>query len=417
MTAVACLRILVGDARNSAQSDQLAVMVAKIAGAFLESRWRWPRRHGEIAPFAFLLADPKASELDAAELTALSEDLHLKLFGMNGAGSICLGMLEGEQEAVTRFAAVDAQVLRRVLSEGGDIPGLVGRISEITPQGVRVVSPAHEAGPLRSVAAEGSTAPRSGLPADRDFELGYRGVWCSLKDQFIGDGLVARQVGARAFHSIVDGPGELPTPDATAAFDITGLEAAPEALAVSRGTLFLPISFSTTIHPHTRESYRDALERLPQKQRPRLAAAVYGVPRAPSFAAIAQLKAFLAPYFSFIDLQTADPDFQIDSLTLEAVNSVTLTLPDADDGVRIAIATRFMANREAFQRRRIWPAITNVRTRRELEFCIRQRVPFLSGKAVCTHLSSPANHSSFTVDHLPRRTTTLPNAHGMSVAI
>ena len=114
-----------------------------------------------------------------------------------------------------------------------------------------------------------------------------------------------------------------------------------------------------------------------------------------------------ASIISFVDLQTADPDFQIDALMMEAVNSVTLSLPDIDEGGRMAAIIRFMGHRDAYHRRRIWPAITNVRSRRELELCIRQRVPFLSGKAVCDHLVAPADPINYAADRLPLHETIL----------
>lgn len=151
MTAIACLRILIDPDKAAAGGDTLAALVSKVADAFLESRWCWPRRHGPIAPYAFLLADPRATELDALELTTLSDELQKKLFGDSEAGAICLAMLEGEQEMVTRFATIDPAELRRVLAEGGTIQGVTGRMTEITPQGARVVSPPDQAGLLTTV--------------------------------------------------------------------------------------------------------------------------------------------------------------------------------------------------------------------------------------------------------------------------
>ena len=406
MTAMACLRILIEPARATAGGDTLAALVNKVAGAFLETRWLWPRRHGEIAAYAFLLADPRTTKLDPFELTGLSEELQVKLFGASEAGAICMAMLEGEQEMITRFATIEPTELRRVLSEGGTIEGLTGRLTEITPQGARVVSPPDEAGPMRFPAG-----PRRAPPADDGVEASYRAVWYSLKENFIGSGLVARNRGARRFFSTVDGRAEMPHADLAAEFDMTCLKAAPRALVGTRGLLFLPISFSSTIHRPTREAYVEVLESLPHEERPRLAAAVYDVPRAPTFAAVRQLRAFLAPYFGFVDLQVSDPDFQIDALMMEAVNSVTLALPDTDEGGRMAAATRFMRNRDAYHRRRIWPAVTNVRTRRELDLCIKLRIPFLSGKAVCDHLVAPADPVRYAAARLPLRET---GAHTMA---
>ncbi|MBI5939571.1 MAG: hypothetical protein HY859_04010 [Caulobacterales bacterium] len=418
MTALACLRILIDPDRAAAGGETLAALVSKVADAFLESRWRWPRRHGPIAAYAFLLADPRATELDALELSGLSDELQLKLFGSSEAGAICMAMLEGEQEMVTRFAAIDPVELRRVLKDGGTIEGVTGRMTEITPQGARVVSPPDQAGPMKTVAEAAQTAARTPSavspmarrtrpPPDDGIEASFRAVWCTLKDSFVGSGLVARQRGARGFYSIIDGPAERPHADHAADFDVTCIKAAPRALVGSQGLLFLPISFSSTVQKSAREAYAEVLEFLPQHDRPRLAAAVYDVPRAPTFAAINQLKAFLNPYFGFVDLQVTDPGFQIEALMMEAVNSVTLSLPDVDEGSRMAAATRFMANRDAYQRRRIWCAITNVRTRRELDFCVRLRTPFLSGKAVSDHLVAPAEPVKYAVARMPLRETTV----------
>lgn len=405
MTAIACLRILIDPDKAAAGGETLAALVSKVADAFLETRWRWPRRHGPIAAYAFLLADPRASELDPAELTSLSDELQTKLFGESEAGAICMAMLEGEQEMVTRFATVDPVELRRILAEGGTIEGLTGRMTEITPRGVRVVSPPEQAGSFTPVEPRPPTSRRGAPMEDDGIDASFRAVWCSLKASFVGSGLVARHRGARGFFSIIDGPGEMPPALAVADFDITCLKAAPRALVGTQGLLFLPINFSSAIQPSTREHYVEPLEALPQSSRSRLAAAVYNVPRAPSFAAVRTLQTFLSPYFGFVDLQTADPGFEIDALMMEAVNSVTFSLPDVDEGARMAEASRFMANREAYKRRRIWPAITNIRTRRELEFCLKQRVPFLSGKAVSDHLVAPADPVQYAAARLPLRET------------
>ena len=402
MTALACLRIVIDPERALAGGDALAAMVGKIACAFLDSRWRWPRRYGEIAPYAFLLADPRAISVDLSELVSFSEELQLKLFGTDGGGAICLATLEGDQDAVTRFAAVEPDVLRRVLSDGGTIDGLIGRIGQITPAGVRIVSPPGEAGPRQAAPAVAPAMSRGPTVADDSVETSFRGVWCTLKQSFIGNGLVTHRAGARDHYCTFDGVAEQPG-DAAPEFDITCLEAAPHALARSHGLMFLPVSFSSMIHRQTRERYIGALEGLPQAERPRLAAAVYDVPRGPTYAAISQVRAFLKPYFCFVDLQTSDPDFHIDAMTPESVNSITLSLPDTGESGRLAAVTRFMARRDAYRRLHIWPAITNVRTHHELDTCMKLRVPFLSGPAVCDRLTRPTDPISYTTDRMPMR--------------
>ena len=97
MSTVACLRISVGKDLSTADADALAGVVAKVTGAFLETTWLWPRRFGLVAPFAFVLADPRATRLDVRELQTLAANLQAKLFGTRGLGEVCLLTLEGER--------------------------------------------------------------------------------------------------------------------------------------------------------------------------------------------------------------------------------------------------------------------------------------------------------------------------------
>lgn len=406
MTAMACMRIVIDPARGAAGGEDLAAMVSKVALAFLETRWTWPRRYGEIAPYAFLLADPRETHLDPAELVALSEQLEFKLFGSSGRGAVSLATLEGDSDAVTRFAAVDPKELREVLAKGGQIDGLVGRISEISCAGVRVVSPPGEAGPVRPVtpaAAAAAGPPRIDPVPDPEIEASFRGVWCAPKRSFVGSGVAARRIGSRTAYSVMEGLSLQPGAAAAPEFDTACLRAAPSVLVGSKGLLFVPISFSSAVHRQTRDSYGPALEGLPHGGRPRLAAAVYDVPRGPSFPAIEQLRAFLKPYFSFIDLQTSDPDFQIGALSVEAVTSVTLCLPDADGATRAAAARRFVDHRETYKKLHIWQAVTNLRSTGELAACLKMRVPFLSGRAVSDNLWAPADPVPFAPEKMPLR--------------
>lgn len=94
MTAIACLKIFVGEDLRFSDSQTMAALVAKVAGAYLETEWRWPRRYGLVAPLSFVLADPQATRLDAHELQRRALDLHFKMFGDKGCGDVALLMLE-----------------------------------------------------------------------------------------------------------------------------------------------------------------------------------------------------------------------------------------------------------------------------------------------------------------------------------
>ena len=74
MTAIACLKVFVGE--DPAETERNAPLIAKIAGDYLKGAWLAPRRHGLVAPFSFVLADPRATRLDARELQALARALH-----------------------------------------------------------------------------------------------------------------------------------------------------------------------------------------------------------------------------------------------------------------------------------------------------------------------------------------------------
>ncbi|MGH1557574.1 hypothetical protein ACRAWD_06465 [Caulobacter segnis] len=107
--------------------------------------------------------------------------------------------------------------------------------------------------------------------------------------------------------------------------DLACIEAAQSQLAQPvTGYIFLPFSFSSLVKPSVRETYRAAVGRFPLALRPRMAASVYDVPREPSYAAIGQIRSFLTPKFSLLDLHVRDPGFRIDSLPAGAAHSVTL---------------------------------------------------------------------------------------------
>jgi hypothetical protein len=79
----------------------------------------------------------------------------------------------------------------------------------------------------------------------------------------------------------------------------------------------------------------------------------------------------------------------------------TLTLPDAEPAARMAAANRLLANREAYRRRRIWPAVTNVRAAREVDALLAAGMPFLSGMAVGEAVESPIMAAAWPKTQLP----------------
>jgi hypothetical protein len=388
MTAIACLKIFIGAKVSAANQDALAVLVGKVAGAFLESRWYWPRRWGEVAPYTFVIADPRVVRLDAHEVSSLTEELHLKLFGQGGEGKVQMLMFEGETEAVMKFASTDFAELEPYMTGAGPVPGLEGRLLRITDAGVYTLAPAHELGPLPPPTPPPRVAPAVSEP---DHIASFRGVYSTRNQSFVGGVVQAARVGSAFAPSVVDGPGEMPPAEAVAEFDEACINAAVAALPHLKqaGVIFVPIAYQAMVHKGERANREAWLSRLRPEDRPRLAVTVYDTPRDPPYPAIVQLQSSLRPFFSYLDLSTSDPDFQIEKLANEAVNSVTLSLPDAEPAARMAAAQRFIRNREAYQRRRIWPALTNVRLLKEAEAFLAAGMPFLSGTGIGEAVHAP----------------------------
>ncbi|KQY32977.1 hypothetical protein ASD38_22130 [Caulobacter sp. Root487D2Y] len=240
MTAIACLKIFVGEELRFADSEAIAGLVAKVAGAYLETTWTWPRRHGLVAPFSFVLADPRATRLDARELQKLAADLQFKLFGDKGAGDITLLMFEGDQSDVMRFASTHAEALR-VLIAGEDDGGFAGRVCKITPEGVTSLQP--HGGPvegmppaeeLAAIEPEPSAGGGAGFLDGPMPTAGWWGIYYLLKERFVGSGIDWRAAwdGGR-FGAVEDA-------DVTTR-DLVCLAAARDALTgAPTGYMFLP---------------------------------------------------------------------------------------------------------------------------------------------------------------------------------
>jgi hypothetical protein len=394
MTAIACLKVFVGDELRFADNDTMASLVGKVAGAYLETTWLWPRRYGLIAPYSFALADPRATKLDARELQSLARDLQFKLFGDKGEGDIALLMFEGDQTDVMRFAGIHGAQLKALLNGEDEDGAFAGRICRITPTEISSLvppdGPVCGAPPMEELALiEPAVAPA---------RVGYRGVYHTAREVFIGSVAVWRQAGETDGFGLSPARADAERPED----DIPTLLAGRAALAgLDAGVMFFPISFSTIVKPSARAELLPHLETLPRALRGRLAVGVYDTPRAPSFSALSQVKRFLDPFFSRLDLRVTDPAFQIDDLPPDLANSVTQVLPSTSEKARLAAVTRFMHEAPAYRRKRVWQGLADVRTRRELNHCIDQEVPFLTGAAVTDLLEAPIGSARLPSLHLP----------------
>jgi hypothetical protein len=395
MTALACIKIMVGDSLMFADLDTMAGLVAKVAGAYLETKWLWPRRHGLVAPFSFVLADPRATLLDARELQSLARDLQTKLFGQTSEGEVSLLMLEGDKAEVMRFAGMPPQQLKAML-EAEDFGEAIGRVCRITQDGVAALAP-----PGASVAGEPPLDALQDIqPEPGQSRIAYRGVFHAPRELFVGNIALWRD---DARPKVLDF--DMPAPAAhgrEADHDIPILESAHDILGRQEsGVLFFPICFSTLIKPTARDALLPYLKALPRTARPRLAAAIYDTPRAPSYSAMQMIQAHLSPYFARLDLRVADPAFRVEDLPADLVNSVTLILPEGSESVRLSAAARFLRDEPLYARKRIWQGVTELRTRRELNACIEHRAPFLSGPAITDLLECPTPTTACSTLHLP----------------
>lgn len=393
MTALACLKVTIGEELRFGDNETMAAVVAKVAGAYLETTWLWPRRFGLVAPFSFVLADPRATQLDARELQALARDLQHKLFGDKGEGEIALLMFEGDQADVMRFAGIPAHHVAALLA-GEDDGTFLGRVCKITPTEVSSVvpkgGPVVGAPPMEELAQE----PLTPSPA----RVAYRGVFHTGRQIFVGNVAVWREESAAAAFGF-----EPPKADGDVVeHDIPALRGALAHLdKLEVGVLFFPLSFSTLVKPSARAELIAHLDLLPKRRRGQLAAAIYDTPRAPSFSALSQIKRYLEPYFSRIDLRVSDPAFQIDDLPSDVAASVTMVLPAATEAVRLAAIARFMREAPAYRRKGVWQGIGDIRSRREVNACVELAAPFLTGSAISDLLEKPAAVLPCSHLHLP----------------
>lgn len=403
MSAMACLRVDVTAHHGRMPMSTLAPLVQKFAGAYLETRWLWPRRFEPLSAFSFLLTDPRSDELDVGELQRLSDNLQTHLFGVGDEGEVALLVFEGAHAAVTAFAAMDGREIAQALADPSQLPpgGRLTRIVAARPAGPET-EPERAVGyaPLEAPSLRRSlTAPP---PPPAPAWEGLQGAYFTLREVFYADVVMYVPENAKTHLSVVDGPEHMPK-DA-AAFDATCIDIAANLLAnrPPRGLLmFLPISFNSLVRPSARHAYEAMLAKLPLDRRAELAAMIYDVPRDPNFTGLREARAMLEPHFAHIDLTISDPGFEVEKLPPGAATSVTLMLPDGDAHQRLSALRRFGERRDHYKQRRIWLGVTNIRRRAELEAAARLRLPFLTGPAVCTPLPTSPVGRSMSMASLP----------------
>lgn len=402
--AVACLRVLVHGVHGRANSAELNTLVGKLVNAFLETRWVWPRQFSQETPSAFILTDPRVTELDKVALQSLSRELQLKLFGDSPTGEVSLLVFEGDELEVHRFAGLAPEVLEKLAAGEETFPPFEGQLCRVTPTTSAPVAPAkarmdepgwHE--PIRDVTF---STPKF----ERNYEPVYRPIYFIPSRRFFGNLALCKPLGSATLRDQLSGPGVLPGVS-TEEFDEGCVESAAAAMsqAPTDGLLYVPLNFSSLVRPASREAYSEFLSRLPTAHRSKLVASVYETPRDPSFFALSQVRKFLDTNFCQINLLVADPSFEIEKLAPGVVGSVTLVLPEHDVAARLHAIRMFMRNRETFKRKHIWPGVARVTSRGELDACLAMRVPAVNGPAVADLMTSPISGVQREFENLPLR--------------
>jgi len=401
LTALACLRVAVDVESTGLTPAVLGPLVAKFSSLYLESRWLWPRLFESLNHYCYLLTDPRADELDVGELARLSDELQTKLFGTGADGEVALLLFEGTLAAATEFAALDSDSLVAALKDPSLLPK-GGRLSRIASPRAEDAEP--EVIRERSPDADDTAPPAEAAP-DAEHQTmpaleGLQGVYFLPRGLFVGDVVSSTPGHARSHISVLEGVEHLP--EDSAAFDADCVLAAVRFLVEgATATIFLPICYSNIVRASHRERYEEMLSVLPAETRTHLTAIVYDTPRNPAFGGLAQIRSTLLKYVSQIDLQTHDPGFEVEYLPDNAVNSVTLVLPDAAPRSRLATLKRFAERRDSYRRKRIWIGVTDVRNQAELAACVAAKVPFVTGAGVCRMQSRPIGGRLLPLDALP----------------
>jgi hypothetical protein len=403
--AMACLRVSILSPPGGQDEHELQALVAKLINAFLQSRWEWPRQFEQMTPYAFVLTDPRADRMDKRSLKALAGELQLKLFGSDGEGEVSLLLFEGPDMEVHRFARLSVEDVERMLAGEALHPPLEGTLDHILADLARDDGPVWT-GPAE--AAKSETLPARPTPMVRrnsGFDPVYAGLYLTSTQSLIGSiALARRQRRDRAFSPDLSTADALPGLSAES-FDGACVDSALEALRKgATGLLFVPLSFSSLVRPSARRAYARFLCNLPAEERVRLGAAIYDTPRAPSYFALSNIRRFLDPFFGELNLQVRDPAFEVERLAPEMVSSVTLALPpEREPAERLAAIRRFMLKRDIYKKKRIWPGVSPVANKAELEACLTLRVPVLGGPAVIGLASQPPAARSLALDALPAR--------------
>lgn len=390
MSGIACLRICIEHAaRETSVEGVTPVRIDRAAALYIDAHWPPPRRHGHVAPGAYVLIDPYSAFLDGEELKHLASELQLRLFGAHGREDLCLLIFEGHEAEVLRFSSLpeaDLLAMRR-----GEPPPPVGRTRVVTRDGVRELPPRGSTPhAVAADATESHEAPR----------LGWRGVYNPVCEYFEASQPLF-MVREPEWTTHQDGD--------YMRSDMEMLDASIAAIRRHPG-LHVQTDFRmwSMVRTSLREVYGAKLASLPPAAVKQLSAQVYDVPRELPFMAIAPLRELLRPVFRRVELRTHDPIFHVQAVPEHLIDGVVLELTGHDDHQRFTNLQQFLSARRQYLDRDLRQGVAGLRSRRELELCREFRVPSVSGLLISATFEDPLHEQAFPHAELPFRSTRWP---------
>lgn len=377
--------------------DAIRGPLRKITNAYLEMRWSWPRQFTPLTDLAFLLADPRAAELEPTELRKLADELQHHLFGSGAGAEVSLLVFEGAAEAVTAFAALRPDEMSLALSDPTRLPA-GGRLMRIRP-GVNsaIETLTSSAGP----SDDDIIAERRASPTQRQsYKMGLLGTYFLSREIFVADLLAVALTGRPDYYATIEDEAQLPSDETQ--FDEACFRNVDLALEKKAGGLPLgvPVAFSHFARMGLTGRLEEMLGLLPTERRSELNASIYGVPRRLAFG-VGHIHSVLDPYFCTINLITADPRFEVEQLPARSVGSVVVCLRGGDAAARHAAIRAFATQADLYRRRGIRQVLANVRTAAELDLASRLDLQLVSGRAVCGLLETPIGGRAVPLARLP----------------
>lgn len=387
MAGMACLRICIEHgARWAALEGISPAKIDKTASGYIDQRWRSPRRHGRVAPGAYVLIDPVAEFLDGEEMRQMAAELQLRLFGTQGRDDLCMVIFEGEEEDVLRFSTLSEEAL--LAMRGGEPPPPAGRTRLVDRDGVRELAP------------WGSTprtvTEKSNVDGVAPIRLGWRAIYSLATQRFESSEI---QPYVRA--------GEAkPQEDADHLDrDLAMLDRAVAALEGDPSLrVWVRVRLWSVARAGLREICQDRFAAIPLAMRDRIAAMVYDVPRDLPFSALAPLRDIVGHNFARVGLRVSDPGFYVQAVPDGLAHAVVLQLPEEDEKIRLQKAHQFLSARAQYVSRGLRLGLGGVRSARELELARRMGAHTVKGPLVSALFATPVSEQEVSLAELPLRT-------------